>query len=337
MSLLEKASLIVTPNAYKESILYSVVPNTTLGDMTVVRATTATRVNSSNLIENVAINVPRIDYTNGTCPSLLVEPQRTNLISSSNDFTNWANGGVTLTSNYATSPDGTLNATRYQGLSGLYLFISYAPTANLTHSVWVKSNTGINQNISFGGQTVSTFVVTNEWKRIDKSVIASETLTQITTFQTTDILIWGAQAEQGSYTTSYIPTLASTVTRNADVISNSNISNFVGVNEGTVAFDIQGYIQQDGVGQPFWGYMENGSKFICFYDDGVYTNINGTMTLLANLPNGISRFKVAYRWNASFISVFINGVKVNEIAKTVFYTPVYDIVDYTLPPANTVT
>ena len=57
MSLLDKASLIVTPNSYKESKLYSVVPNTTLGDMDVVRATTATRVNSSGLIEVVPRNL----------------------------------------------------------------------------------------------------------------------------------------------------------------------------------------------------------------------------------------------------------------------------------------
>jgi hypothetical protein len=79
MSLLDTASLIVTPNGYKAGTLYSVIPNTTLGDLSVTRATTATRVNSSGLIESVASNVPRLDYTNGSCPSVLVEPQRTNL------------------------------------------------------------------------------------------------------------------------------------------------------------------------------------------------------------------------------------------------------------------
>ena len=80
MSLLDDASLIVTPNGYKASKLYSVKPTDASGDMVVTRATTATRVNSSNLIESVAINVPRLDYTLGSCPSILVEPQRTNLV-----------------------------------------------------------------------------------------------------------------------------------------------------------------------------------------------------------------------------------------------------------------
>ena len=45
MSLLDKASLVITPNATKASKLYSVIPSDGSGDMTVVRATTATRVN----------------------------------------------------------------------------------------------------------------------------------------------------------------------------------------------------------------------------------------------------------------------------------------------------
>jgi hypothetical protein len=88
MALLNSASLVVTPNGYKAGTLYSVIPNTTLGDMTVVRATTATRVNSAGLIESVANNVPRLDYLNASCPSLLLEPQRTNLQVYSEDFSN---------------------------------------------------------------------------------------------------------------------------------------------------------------------------------------------------------------------------------------------------------
>jgi len=80
MSLLDTASLILTPNGYKATNLYSVKPTDASGDMVVSRATTATRVNSSGLIESVAINVPRLDYTGGGCPSILVEPQRTNLV-----------------------------------------------------------------------------------------------------------------------------------------------------------------------------------------------------------------------------------------------------------------
>jgi hypothetical protein len=112
MSLLDTASLVVTPNGTKASKLYSVVPSDGSGDLSVTRATTATRVNSAGLIESVASNVPRLDYTNGSCPSILVEPQRTNLITYSQQFdnSNWVKTNVTVTANSTTSPDGTANA-----------------------------------------------------------------------------------------------------------------------------------------------------------------------------------------------------------------------------------
>ena len=112
MSLFESASLVVTPNGTKASKLYSVKPTDGSGDMTVVRATTATRVNSSGLIESSAVNVPRLDYTGSTCPSLLVEPQRTNLALYSEQFDNavWTKTRTTVVSNATIAPDGSLTA-----------------------------------------------------------------------------------------------------------------------------------------------------------------------------------------------------------------------------------
>lgn len=112
MSLLDTASLVITPNGTKAGKLYSVVPSSGAGDMTVTRATTATRVNSAGLIESVASNVPRLDYSNGTCPSILVEPQRTNLLTYSEEFNNgaWTLENTTITANATVSPDGTTTA-----------------------------------------------------------------------------------------------------------------------------------------------------------------------------------------------------------------------------------
>ena len=61
MSLLDTASLIVTPNGYKEGKLYSVIPSDGSGDLSVTRATTATRVNSQGLVELVPYNL--INYS----------------------------------------------------------------------------------------------------------------------------------------------------------------------------------------------------------------------------------------------------------------------------------
>jgi hypothetical protein len=58
------------------------------------------------------LNIPRLDYSNGTCPSLLVEPQRTNLLTYSEQFDNasWVKEYVSVTVNTTTSPNGTLTA-----------------------------------------------------------------------------------------------------------------------------------------------------------------------------------------------------------------------------------
>jgi len=59
-------------------------------------------------------NVPRLTYEGG-CPSLLLEPQRTNLLTYSEEFDNaaWSKTRSTITANTAISPDGTQNADTY--------------------------------------------------------------------------------------------------------------------------------------------------------------------------------------------------------------------------------
>jgi hypothetical protein len=56
-------------------------------------------------------NLPRLDYLNSTCPNLLLEPQRTNLVQFSEQLNNagWAVSAV-VTANTAVSPDGYTNA-----------------------------------------------------------------------------------------------------------------------------------------------------------------------------------------------------------------------------------
>jgi hypothetical protein len=51
-------------------------------------------------------------------------------------------------------------------------------------------------------------------------------------------VIWGAQLETGSVATSYIPTVAATATRNADVISKTGVSGFIGQTEGTLYAEV---------------------------------------------------------------------------------------------------
>lgn len=78
------------------------------------RASGATRFNSKGLIEATPAGVPRIDYDPVTlaCKGLLIEEQRTNLLTYSGQFDNaaWVKSGASVLANQATAPDGTLTA-----------------------------------------------------------------------------------------------------------------------------------------------------------------------------------------------------------------------------------
>ena len=124
MSLLDTASLIVTPNAYKEGKLYSVIPSDGSGDFTFTRATTATRVNSSGLVELVPYN----------------------LLTYSEQLSNWTNiQFVTVTDNVETAPNGTLTASRINetAVTNVHrLFLNPTVSANKhTYSVYLKAGT----------------------------------------------------------------------------------------------------------------------------------------------------------------------------------------------------
>jgi len=85
-------SLLIVPQFYKAGNLYQDVPPFVAEDttmrFTVSRNTTATRVNSSGLIESVASGVPRIDWLGQSCPGLLVEASGQNLCQRSEEFNN---------------------------------------------------------------------------------------------------------------------------------------------------------------------------------------------------------------------------------------------------------
>ena len=88
-------------------------------------------------------NLPRIDYTNGT-GALLLEPQSTNLISYSEDFSQgiWSKVSVTVISGF-TSPAGDSSAYKLQPTqtSGVHLLnIPVTSSSVKTYSIFAKQN-----------------------------------------------------------------------------------------------------------------------------------------------------------------------------------------------------
>ena len=242
----QDASLVLTPNAYKAGKLYSAVPNDGTGDFTVDRNSTATYVDEDGLIKTALANVPRIDYSTGES-ALLVEPQAINLYDYSENFSQWllsisGTATGTLTPNYGIAPDGNLTATRaifnLNGgtTSNDSVSIQKTPVSGYTDgqgytiSVWMKSlSADVDVAIEFNGLAQSIAKVTSNWQRFKTFLSNLDTnarATQIMRLRggynvsgSVDLLIWGAQIEEATTASSYIPTNGVTETRLADDIS----------------------------------------------------------------------------------------------------------------------
>jgi hypothetical protein len=348
MSLFESASLVVTPNGTKASKLYAIKPTDGSGDMTVVRATTATRVNSAGLISSVANNVPRLDYLNSTCPSLLVEPQRTNLVLRSEEFNLiWSQLNVTITANVTTAPDGTStadklveNATNNQhridqtttSAIGTNTFSVFAKKSE-RDSIWLRVGTSgayfdlTNGTVS-GATGVTTSIVNygNGWYKcsiVRTSTVANEVVRINLAIGingtylgdgTSGLFIWGAQLEAGENATSYIPTTSAAVTRNADVISKTGISSLIGQTEGTVLCDINLTKLSEGKGL---FAIDNGTTNEYIALIRISTNIfrlrlknssGAAVTLINSIVINDARCKVGIAYKNGDYAMYVNGV-----------------------------
>ena len=214
------------------------------------RGSSATRVNEQGLIEDSqGDDYPRIDFTDGI-GSLLLEPQRTNLVTYSEDFSQWASSGVTITSNSAISPDGTQNASLFSHSGGSFpqialSGITFVSSANYFPSLYVKSDgtTQVQHSLIVNGQVVN-FTPTNEWVRVSDLIVSPDTSGSFVIAQNSgsavaaSFYIWGGQLEQGDYATSYIPTSGSTVTRSADLANNSGNADLFNDSEGVLYAEI---------------------------------------------------------------------------------------------------
>jgi len=104
-------------------------------------------------------NVPRLDYLGSTCPRLLLEPQRTNLLQFSEQIDNayWTKQDASITANTSVSPDGYTNADSLieNSATAQHLAMRTAITITTatayTASVYFKANTRTRAAIQLAG------------------------------------------------------------------------------------------------------------------------------------------------------------------------------------------
>jgi len=247
--------------------------------ITFTRASIGTFTGSNGLIQTAAAGVPRFDYDPVTraARGLLIEEQRTNLLTYSEDFSNaaWNKTNTTVTPNSIVSPDGTTSADKLEAATTAFTGVSRVVTATstaLTYSIYAKKGSGATDLNSFGlrNSTTSTNLVigtfnydTGVWSGTAGVIVSSAgdgwwriqiaASSGITVGDSMIVYLggtgntetagefayfWGAQLEAGAFATSYIPTVATQVTRSEDFARMTNVSPWYNAAQGTLFYEM---------------------------------------------------------------------------------------------------
>lgn len=382
-NLYNKAGLVNIPIGYSDGFLYNIKPVDDTLAFRFNRDSSATRVNEQGLIETVAIDKPRIDYTDSlTSPSFLLEPQSTNLFQRSEEFDNsyWTKNNLSVTPNQLASPNGSTNADKVildSGTNningGLYREISTTASTQYAFSIFAKKGEyrygtiGFGSNASNGfnfdleqGIILSEFNASSQYTNVSKEMIdygngwyklivvttddigsnrfigirphntvptATNNNYPSTGDGTSGIYVWGAQLEQKSFATSYIPTLGSAVTRSAETCNNAGNSTVFNDTEGVLYAEIAALaddltnrvisISDSSNDNAVTLRFKNNTNQLNFQ-----VRANDANAIFRNITvSDITEFaKVAFKYKSGESSVFVNGTKVLSISETFTFT-----------------
>ena len=297
------------------------------------RASSATRVNKQGLIETVASGVPRIDFTDAN-GALKLEPQRTNRVRYSENFSQWTTSGSATITTGITDPSGGSSAATISNISSvndgavIYSNPMTISAGNIvSQSIYLKGSGTISISMErgiSGDYWVYDKIVTltSSWQRFDNFAEIPTAaggfhfyVKKIIGTTATSVDIAFAQLEEGSYATSYIPTQGSAVTRIVDACIQTPPSGIIGQTEGVmfVDFNFTGGYDTSGI-IPIVIRSGTNSAYI-------FINVSGTLNcdffdsnvLQARLTTNIGisgRKKIAFAYKQNDFVAYMNGVQI---------------------------
>ena len=273
----------------------------------------------------------------------------------------WTKFNSSITANATTSPDGTTNADKTvedtaNSSHGAYNSASITNGIDYTWSAFFKAGertlvrvlaqTGTTPVVVFNltngtivsvsaGVTGSIEDYGNGWYRCILTATSSSTTAYFnwnmlnaagdvtyTGDGTSGLYAYGFQIEQSSYPTSYIPTLASSVTRLADSASKTGISSLINSVEGVLYINTSTPINDAtaGVISVSDGTLSN--RCILFYGVGNISarlTVGGVNSIVLSKTFVTSDYhKIAARWNATTFDLYVDGVFVSSTANSSF-------------------
>ena len=295
-------------------------------------------------------NVPRLDYTDSSCPALLLEPQRTNLMVQSEGFSTstWMGNsfGVSATENAAISPEGLQNATELEfTTTPAEIYDQFTNVASSMHigTMFLKNN-GVNfvqlemigntpailaqvtidlrdgtLSAQVGDYTPTIEDYGNGWWRValgdtGNASVATPAYKIKSAGYTGSFYVYGAQLEAGSYATSYIPTYGSAVTRNEDAMNVVGATDIIGQTEGTIFVEVDAVDfstdQRIGIGD---GTSAN--RIVIRFASGSVIQLSAVIgsTTQASISGSGSvgnAYKIAGVYKENDFALWINGIEV---------------------------
>ena len=277
------------------------------------------------------------DPLTGKSLGLLIEESRTNLLNFSSSFAtsggsqnNWADTNITRTAAAFVAPDSTQGGIQFTASAANATVISTAAVGTSlarTFSVWLKriSGTGV---IKYTLDNGATWIAQTITSTVTRYTFTATTANQQVGFQIVtagdSIGIWGAQLEAGSFATSYIPTVATTITRAADQASmtGTNFSSWCNQAQGTLYAESDDNGPNTNGAATLFNAGAAGNNGIAFYGTGVNTArllvrlntayvINTSSSVMTQPVKQAASFKDDAVSGTTNGSLFVTNVNVN--------------------------